>query len=111
MSEVTVTINRRTYRISCDDGQENQLRDLAGEVDARIKELVDTMGQIGDERLLVMASLILADEGKEAIDEIGRRDADDRRHDIMAASEATLAAGINSMAARIESLAEALERA
>ena len=62
MSQVSITINKRTYTVACDDGQEGHLHSLAANVDGRIAELVAGMGQIGDQRLLVMASLLLADE-------------------------------------------------
>ena len=66
MSDVTVTINRRAYRVACEDGQENHLRGLARLVEERVDELVGSMGQIGDQRLLVMASLLFADEAQGA---------------------------------------------
>ena len=58
MSDVTVTINRRAYRVACEDGQENHLRGLARLVEERVDELVGSMGQVGDQRLLLMASLV-----------------------------------------------------
>ena len=62
MGQVTININERDYNIACDDGQESHLLKLSEFVDKRIKELVTAVGQVGDARLLVMASLLLADE-------------------------------------------------
>jgi cell division protein ZapA len=62
MAQVEIRINRRAYRISCDDGQEEHLTRLAAFVDKRVQELVASVGQVGEERLLVMASLLIADE-------------------------------------------------
>ena len=66
MALVTVTINGRDYEIACDDGQEAHLSRLGTYVDKRIGELVAAVGQVGGARLLVMASLLLADELSDA---------------------------------------------
>lgn len=66
MAQVDVTINNRSYRIACDDGQEEHLVRLADFVDRRVQDLVDSVGQVGDARLLVMANLLIADELSEA---------------------------------------------
>ena len=70
MAQVTVTINDRDYEIACDDGQENHLIKLSRFVDKRLRELTDVIGQVGDARLLVMASLLLADELSEVYTEL-----------------------------------------
>ena len=53
-------------QIACDDGQEAHLKRLGNYIDKRIAELVASVGQIGDARLLVMASLLIADEMSDA---------------------------------------------
>ncbi|MEE8332621.1 MAG: cell division protein ZapA [Alphaproteobacteria bacterium] len=62
MAQVEVTVNGRNYRIACDDGQEDHLVELAEFVNGKVTELVSAVGQVGDARLLVMASLLIADE-------------------------------------------------
>jgi cell division protein ZapA len=62
MPEVDVAINGRNYRIACGDGEEAHLAQLGEYVDRRVKELVAAVGQVGDSRLLVMVSLMIADE-------------------------------------------------
>ena len=62
MSKVSLTIHGRAYDLACDDGQEDQLRELAAYVDRRMKELQSTVGDIGEMRLMVMTSLLIADE-------------------------------------------------
>lgn len=62
MGVATLTINGRNYEVSCDDGQEGHLQKLAEHVDERVRELADSVGQVGEARLLVMASLLVADE-------------------------------------------------
>ena len=70
MAQVSVTINDRKYPIACDDGQEAHLSRLASYVDNRIKELVAAVGQVDHTRLLVMVSLLVADELSDAYNEI-----------------------------------------
>ena len=57
MSQVDVKINGKSYNVSCDDGQEDHLLELAGYVDQRVQELIKSVGQVGDARILVMACL------------------------------------------------------
>jgi cell division protein ZapA len=66
MAQLTVTINGRNYQVACDDGQEAHLARLGTYIDNRVKELVAAVGQVGDARLLVMVSLLLADELSDA---------------------------------------------
>ena len=62
MALVTLKINDRSYEMTCDDGQEEHLHKLAEHVDERMRELAGSVGQVGEARLLIMASLLLADE-------------------------------------------------
>ena len=66
MAQVTITINGRPYQIGCEDGQESHLLGLANYVDGRMRELSTSVGQVGEARLLVMMSLLIADELAEA---------------------------------------------
>lgn len=66
MAQVKVEIGGRSYRMACADGEEDALRGLAAEVDARIAALRDGVGEVGDARLAVMAAIVLADERNEA---------------------------------------------
>lgn len=62
MGHVAVTLNGRTYRMRCDDGQEQRLFALADHVRAKVDGLVREFGQVGEDRLLLMAALLVADE-------------------------------------------------
>jgi cell division protein ZapA len=62
MGQVTVTVNGRTYRLQCGAGEEQRLIELATYVGARVDGLAAEFGQVGDERLLLMAALLVADE-------------------------------------------------
>lgn len=105
MGQVDVRINGHNYSIACDDGQEGHVRQLADYVDGRVQELVNAVGQVGESRLLVMSSLMVADELAEAYSALERNSHGD--------SEETdaLADAIEALAERIEGIAAALERA
>ena len=62
MAQVNITVNNRTYQVACDDGQEAHLSRLGDYVNKRIDQLIASVGQVGESRLLVMVSLLLADE-------------------------------------------------
>src|SRR6516164_956745 len=72
MSQVSVTINGRQFRMACEDGQEGHLMNLARELDNRIDRLRTKFGEIGDTRLTVMAAITVADELAEAGQRIKR---------------------------------------
>ena len=66
MATVTIDINGRPYQVGCADGQEERVRILARQFDAHVRSVAGDVGQVGDLRLFLMASLILADELHEA---------------------------------------------
>lgn len=66
MPLVNVMVNQRAYTIACDEGEEEHLRDLARHVDGKVRELLGTVGQVGDARLLLMAALLITDDYLEA---------------------------------------------
>lgn len=103
MAQVEITINAKSYRIACEDGQEDRLRELAALVDAHVKELVDDVGQIGDTRLLVMASILIADELADLREATAGGAAAPG-----GADEERLAASLEALAARIDTIAERL---
>ena len=118
MSQVSVTINGRQFRMACEDGQEDHLRGLALALDERIVALRGQFGEIGDARLTVMAALMVADELAEAGKKLKRLEADhaalqDARgaaSDHAQATQAAIVAAFNSAAERIEGLAKKLSQ-
>lgn len=70
MSQINVAINGRDFRVACEDGQEDHVRQLAQYVNSHIQELIQTVGQAGDTRLLVLASLVIADELAEMVSRV-----------------------------------------
>jgi cell division protein ZapA len=65
MSQVNVTISGKTYRMACDDGQEDHLTALGERLDQTIDLLRERFGEIGDQRLTVMAAITMADQFSE----------------------------------------------
>ena len=109
MPQVTVQINGRGYQIACDEGQEAHLARLGNYIDNRIQELVASVGRIGDVRLLVMVSLLLADELSDAYAQLKVASAD-RGVAARMDREENLAVALESVAQRIETIAESLEQ-
>ena len=62
MAQVTVTIDGKAYRMACDEGQEEHLADLATRFDRYVGHLKESFGEIGDQRLTVMAGIMVMDE-------------------------------------------------
>ena len=116
MASVNATIAGRQFRLACEDGQEDHLQALAGDIDRRISELRRKFGEIGDTRLTVMAALMVADELTEALrrlrrleEEIaGLQDARVVSADRAKAASAAVVNAFNSAAERIEGLTRKL---
>ena len=62
MAQITVTIDGKSYRMACDEGQEEHLIDLAQRFDRYVSHLKGSFGEIGDQRLTVMAGIMVMDE-------------------------------------------------
>jgi cell division protein ZapA len=62
MGQVSITLNDRTYRLVCGDGEEDRLVALAGYVKSKVEQLGAELGHVGDERLMLIAALTIADE-------------------------------------------------
>lgn len=62
LGQISIKIQNRTYRLSCDDGEEDRLTELAGHVRAKADQLIAEHGRIGDEHLMLMSAILIADE-------------------------------------------------
>jgi cell division protein ZapA len=62
MGQVSVTLNGRTYRLDCGEGEEAHLIELAEYLGTYVDVMKRKFGQIGDDRLILMASLHVTDE-------------------------------------------------
>jgi cell division protein ZapA len=61
MAQVNLTVNGRVYRMACQDGEEDHVMELGDRFNAAINELRGAMGEIGDQRLMVMAGILMTD--------------------------------------------------
>lgn len=113
MAQVNVTIAGKSFRMACDDGQEPHLIGLAQRVNAVIDRLRERFGEIGDQRLTVMAAITMADQSSET-----ERRLKDLEAEVVALREAGLSASaeraqhetgvaeaIEAIAARLETIA------
>ncbi|HVU20867.1 MAG TPA: cell division protein ZapA [Rhizomicrobium sp.] len=66
MPLVNVMVNARAYTIACDEGEEAHLKELAAHVDEKVRELAGSVGQVGDQKLMLMAAVLITDELFEA---------------------------------------------
>lgn len=118
MAQVNVTINGRVYRMACEDGQEAHLQGLAQRIDEIIHSLRGSFGEIGDQRLTVMAAVTVMDDLAETQRRLKSLEAENRslretraavieRRDEV---EMEIARRIDEAAGRIGSVAEALGR-
>jgi cell division protein ZapA len=118
MAQVNVTINGRQYRMGCDEGQEDHVIKLAQDIDELINRLRHAHGEIGDQRLTVMAALTVADELSEQANRMRRLEDEiaalqDAR--LVAAeraqqTQAAIVAALNAAAERIEEITHQLNQ-
>jgi cell division protein ZapA len=62
MGHVTVEVNGRKYRMSCDEGAQGRVADLAAFVDSVVQDIKGGYKQVQEDRLYLMAALIVADQ-------------------------------------------------
>ncbi len=102
MAQVTLSIGGHSYTLSCKDGEEDHLYALGDLVDRKTKQAAATVGGASEVRQLMLAALLLADELQDAQAGIAPAAPIAADNDVSA---------IESMAIRIERLAEKLENA
>ncbi|MCB1424684.1 MAG: cell division protein ZapA [Zhengella sp.] len=118
MPQVSVIIDGKTYRMACDEGQEEHLADLAQRFDRYVTHLKGSFGEIGDQRVTVMAGIMVMDElvelqkrmrGLEAEAETLRKTRDEAlaRADRI---DAGLSATMTTLAERMEAIAGKIAR-
>ncbi len=90
MGQLNLQINGRSYEVACDDGQEEHLTELAEYVTKQAEGLAGSLGQIADSRLLLMTSLMIADELGESI---ARIDALEEELDMLRSAKRPLMSG------------------
>ncbi len=118
MNHVNVSINGRQYRMACADDEEAQLAQLAEDLDSRIRGLRQKFGEIGDQRLEVMAALMVADELLDAHSRIqaleqeiaALRDVRIAATERARTTQVAVTAALNAAAERIERTTRVLNR-
>jgi len=110
MGQVSVTLNGRSYRLECSEGEEAHLVELAEYLGSHVDEMRRKFGQVGDDRLILMASLVVADELwelRQEVDNLKMALAEARRD--KSASDETAKTVQADLSARIAEAAERLE--
>ena len=62
MANVNIKFNNKDYLLSCDDGQEESLRDLSNHLNKKYSELKKELGNIGENKLLLITAIQMADD-------------------------------------------------
>ena len=62
MANVNIKFNGKEFLLSCDDGQEDHLEELALHLNKKFEELKSDLGNIGENKLLLISSIKVMDE-------------------------------------------------
>ena len=119
MAQVNITISGKTYRMACDDGQEAHLVALGERLDQTIDQLRIRFGEIGDQRLVVMAAITMADQHAESERRLRQAEnelrwLEEARAAVVERQETTesgLARSMDAIATRLEAIAGRLNGA
>ena len=117
MAQVNLTVNGRVYRMACEDGEEDHVTQLGERFDEAIKELRGVLGEIGDQRLMVMAGILMTDRLGDAEQRLKKAEQEiqslkDSRADTamrIEGLEQNFAESFNRAAIRVERIAERLQ--
>ena len=124
MPDVNISINGHIYEIGCDDGQEDRIQDLASYIDHRLQQIARSGAAASDAHLMVLTSLVLADElfdvrelasgtgaPREAAPAKKEQAADAADGAISAEEEKALIRLLDQMTRRVEGIAQRLQAA
>ena len=62
MANVNIKFNNKDYLLSCDDGQEENLKELANHLDSKYGTLKNNLGNIGESKLLLITAIKMVDD-------------------------------------------------
>ena len=111
MPLVNVMVNGRAYTIACDDGEEAHLKELAAHVDEKAREVLASVGQVGDARMLLMAALLIADERHELSGKMqGAPATDSDRHSLHLRAEQAESAAADALESATKKLQDIAAR-
>ncbi len=111
MSEVNLIINGRGYDISCDDGQEDRVQTLGKHIDERLKEISRAGAATNENHLLVLTSLVMADELFTLREQVANMGDEAKDVSSLKEEEAAIAGAIDTLADRIDSIADRIQSA
>lgn len=106
MPELTLRIGGRDYTVTCGQGEEEHVRNLGRYVDGKAHELTQALGSLGEGRLFLLVSLMLADEVADlrgTVDSL--RGAETER----AQAGDAFAESLENLAGRVETIVQKLE--
>ena len=109
MGMVEVSVNGRQHQLQVDAGQEARARRLVSYVDGIAGKLVQQHGPVSEAKLLLLTSIMIADEYADALEELKRLRAGGDKGEQQRDAEA--AAALDRVAQRLDQLAAALESA
>jgi cell division protein ZapA len=117
MGQVNVTISGKTYRMACDDGQEDHLGFLGQQLNETIDQLRERFGDIGDQRLTVMAAISMADQHSDSERRLRELEAEiadlraalDNDASRLGQIDGSVAGGLETLSERLEAIAGRLD--
>ena len=62
MANISIKFNNNDYLLSCDEGQEENLKELANHLDTKYNELKKNLGNIGESKLLLITAIQMVDD-------------------------------------------------
>ena len=62
MANVNIKFNNKEFLLSCEDGQEEHLEELSSHLSEKFNKLKSTLGNIGENKLLLITSIKMADD-------------------------------------------------
>ena len=62
MANVSIKFNNKDYLLSCESGQEENLKELANHLDIKYNELKKSLGNIGENKLLLITAIKMVDD-------------------------------------------------
>tara|TARA_B100000902_G_C26686957_1_gene610546 strand:+ start:17 stop:463 length:447 start_codon:yes stop_codon:yes gene_type:complete len=62
MANVNIKFNNKDFLLSCEDGQEEHLEELSSHLNEKFNKLKDSLGNIGENKLLLITSITTMDE-------------------------------------------------
>ena len=110
MPQVSINIANRTYELACGEGEEQRVQELASYVDDKVTMLRKQLPGVAEVKLLVFASLMLADESREARGvakqaETARASATDSAETLATALEELITSRVDKMSKKVSGAA------